>query len=480
MHIIQLSAECYPVAKAGGLGDVVGALPKYLAKKKGVKSWVVMPKYHNEWMSNHRFKTVFEGEAPLGNDFFHYSIEEEVEQTLGFPLYVINIPGRFDRPGIYIDPSSGYAYWDELERFMSFQIAALEWLKNFSDKPDVIHCHDHHAGLVPFMMTNCFRFNELESIPTVLTVHNGQYHGEHDMQKYGLLPAFDLNNIGLLEWNNKLCSLAAGVKCAWKVTTVSPSYMDELMHNSNGMEWLFQHESQKCEGIINGIDVNVWDPDSDPLVDHHFSVDSFKKGKADNKKVLCERFGLNPDLPLFSFIGRLVKEKGADLLPDLIKHFLNNNQKVNFVILGTGDPALHDIFNQMRSNYMGFFDASLEYNEKLAHQIYAGSDFIMMPSRVEPCGLNQMYAMRYGSIPVVRSVGGLKDTIVDLNEKDGYGIRFDDFTLEAAINAIDRGRELYEDQSLFDSVRKKIMELDFSWNASASHYIEMYTALIES
>jgi starch synthase len=301
----------------------------------------------------------------------------------------------------------------------------------------------------------------------------------HDLEKYQLLPAFNIDELGLLEWGGRLNSLAAGLKCSWKITTVSKNYMYELTENSNGLEMLFEYERQKSTGIVNGIDTEVWDPSTDDLVEHNFGYRNRKKGKNLNKKHICQHFDLNPELPTVSFIGRLVREKGADLLPDLFRQFLYSDQEVNFILLGTGDPELHQIFSQMEGNHMGYFDATLEYNEKLAHQIYAGSDFIIMPSRVEPCGLNQMFAMRYGTIPIVRSVGGLKDTVKDISEEDGYGITFEDFSLEAASTAVRRAVDLYKDSQKYSKVLSKIMKLDFSWKRSAREYEEMYKSLLK-
>lgn len=476
MRIIHLSAECYPAAKAGGLADVVGSLPKYL-NQLGHQCEVVIPKYDNHWIGSQEYEQVFEGAFSMASDQVKFSVQKMTDDKLGFPFYVIDILGRFDRPGIYIDPWSGHGYWDELERFVSFQIAALEWIKSRKQKPEVVHCHDHHTGLVPFMLSQCNRYREMSEIPTVLTVHNAEYHGEHDLDNFKLLPAFNIDNLGLLDWDGRLNSLAAGLKSAWKITTVSENYMSELAEESSGLEELFRLERKKSTGIVNGIDTEVWDPSTDELIEYNFSYRNRKKGKAENKKYLCKEFDLNPELPTISFIGRLVREKGADLLPDLFKRVMYSDQEVNFVLLGTGDPQLHQIFARMESDHMGYFDATLEYNEKLAHQMYAGSDFILMPSRVEPCGLNQMFAMRYGTVPIVRSVGGLKDTVVDISEKDGYGITFDEFSLEAASNAIDRAVKLYVDSPQHSDVLSRIMKLDFSWKRSAQEYIKMYKAL---
>ncbi len=478
MKIVHLSAECYPVAKVGGLADVVGALPRYLNKQSANAS-VVMPKYANEWVSEHEFETVLSGSAPLGHWQFDYRIQRETADTLGFPLYVIDIPGRFDRPGVYTDEESGGSYWDDFERFASFQIVALDWFNRMEEKPEIIHCHDHHTALVPFMITQSYRYMDLKHIPTVLTVHNAEYHGVYDKEKAYLLPHFDERDMGLLDWDGRLNCLAAGLKTCWEITTVSHSYMNELAYNSNGLEWLFQNETQKSRGIINGIDTDVWDPETDPMIAEHYSQRKMAAGKRENKRVLCDRFGLDPQYPTISFIGRLVHEKGADMLPDLFRTYLESPQSVNFIVLGTGDRSLHHQFQAMSDRFVGYFDATLDYNESLAHQIYAGSDFMIMPSRVEPCGLNQMYSMRYGTVPIVRNIGGLKDTVVDIGTSDGYGITFNDFTLHAAQDAVQRAIDLFQDGRKMAGIRKRIMNLDFSWNASAKEYINMYKQLSE-
>lgn len=478
MKIIHLSAECYPAAKAGGLGDVLGALPKYL-NTLGTDCEVIIPKYQTSWLEEQDYDTIWENSAPIGEDSFHFCIQRVKNDPLGFPLLVADIPGRFDRPGVYIDPWSGHGYWDEFERYLSFQVAALDWIRDQRSETDIIHCHDHHTGLIPFLTSQCYRYESLKNISTVLTIHNAEYHGQQDMGKKFLIPAFPDGVTGLLEWDGQLNPLAAGLKCTWRITTVSQTYMNELSSNSNGLEWLLAGEREKSQGILNGIDAEVWDPSTDNYLTHHYNRRNWKSGKRKNKELICSKFGLDPELPLIGFIGRLVREKGADLLPDLFRHFLHSEDEVNFVLLGTGDPELHDIFNRMQSEKVGYFDATLEYNEQLAHEIYAGSDFLIMPSRVEPCGLNQMYAMRYGTIPIVRSVGGLKDTVIDISEPDGYGIRFEKFTLHEAEHAVHRALNLYHDHKVMSEKIRKVMALDFSWKKSASAYLNMYNSLRE-
>ncbi|MEX2456263.1 MAG: glycogen synthase [Balneolaceae bacterium] len=476
MNIVHISAECYPAAKAGGLGDVVGALPKYL-NRAGHKATVILPNYKTEWLKKAESDFIYEGEAPIGAGTFSFSVHRVKKSVLGFELYLIDIPGRFDRPGVYIDPWSGHAYWDEMERFFTFQIAALEWMQSIDQKPDVIHCHDHHTGLIPFMMKECFRFESFRDIPSVLTIHNGEYQGKYARENYALLPAFNLERVGMLDWNGTINCLAAGIKSAWQVTTVSEGYMQELLQHCHGLEFLLQQEEQKTLGIVNGIDVDVWNPQDDSYLHKNFTVKTIKSGKKANKKELCNEFNLNEKRPLFSFIGRLVLEKGADLIPDVIEKCHEEGVEASFLVLGTGDPELHTLFKKMESEYVGYFDSRLEYNEGLAHQIYAGSDFLMMPSRVEPCGLNQFYAMRYGTIPIVRKIGGLSDTVVDMEEKNGYGIVFEEFATEPFFKAIKRGVEIYGKKELFNKCRGNVMKLDFSWTSSTEKYIHLYKSI---
>ncbi len=478
MQVLHISFECYPVAKAGGLADVVGALPKYL-QQFDVDSWVVMPRFDNEWVRNHQQNVVHSGVAKMGDEKFDYRIVMEAGGVLGFPLYLVDIPGRLDRSGIYIDSYSDYAYWDEFERFASFQIAVLDWLKSFSKKPDIIHCHDHHTAFIPFLMTSSPVYHEFKSIPSIITIHNGHYQGWYDPGKKYLLPKIDPEREGFLYWNGRMNALSAGIRTAWSITTVSDSYLDELQHSCKGLEPLLSYEKQKSLGIINGIDTDVWDPSTDPLVVENFGQDNFATGKEKNKKWICEEFGFNPELPLFSFIGRLVDEKGADLLPDLIIRYLETGLKGSFLMLGTGEPWLHNRFMEMKGHYVNFFDASLSYNEELAHRMYAGSDFLIMPSRVEPCGLNQMYAMRYATLPIVRNIGGLKDTVKDFSVPDGNGIVFDHFNLDDAYNALSRATTIFHDKHLMENLQKRAITEDFSWHSSAKKYHNLYTSLIK-
>ncbi|MEX1011377.1 MAG: glycogen/starch synthase [Balneolaceae bacterium] len=476
MHNLHISAECYPAAKAGGLGDVVGSLPKYL-NRSGTKSSVIIPFYETEWILERETEAIFEGKAPYGHREFSFSIVKVVDVDPGFDLYLAQIPGRFDRPGIYSDPLSGYAYWDEMDRSFNFQIAVLEWMSSMANSPSIVHCHDHHTALVPFMMSQCNRYERLQKIPTLLTIHNGEYQGRYAKDNYRRLPAFNLEALGLLDWDGELNALASGIKCAWRVTTVSEGYLDELMQDCHGLEKLLRDEKEKMAGLINGIDTEVWNPETDPWLDENFGRESVKTGKQANKNAICLEFDLDPNRPLFAFIGRLVGEKGADHLPALIRNVLEAEQDVSFLILGTGDPELEEILRELNGRHTGYVNTRLEYNEALAHRIYASADFLLMPSRVEPCGLNQMYAMRYGTVPIVRATGGLADTVRDRSEKGGYGFLFDELSLPETMTALLRAVQFYEKRSAFTRNRKKLMGLDFSWDVAAGRYKDLYRDL---
>ena len=413
----------------------------------------------------------------------------EKSNALGFPFFVVDIPGLYDRPGIYNDPS-GWPYGDELERYIVFQQAVLQWVISFPEpeRPRVLHCHDHHTGLIPFMVKHSPDFRPLANIPTVFTIHNGQYQGAFSWKSQALLPYYDAWARGYLDWNNTINPMAAAVKCAWAVTTVSQSYLYELHEKSLGLEPLFKSEWHKEYGIINGIDAQVWDPATDAALEYRLepatekisAAAQIRAFKQKNKQVLCAWFGLPEDKPLISFIGRMVGEKGSDLLPDAYKSYIHAGGSGSFLVLGTGESWTQNEFRQMSHHYMGRVSAVIDYNEALAHQIYAGSDFLIMPSRVEPCGLNQMYSMRYGTIPIVRSIGGLKDTVPDIAEPDGSGrgIRFDNFSLSDIGYAIHRAAAMWHNEpGIIDMLRQRIMSIDFSWEQAVYQYFNVYNRI---
>lgn len=466
MEIIHIAAECYPVAKVGGLGDVVGALSKYQSKAGHIVK-VVVPYYNTKFIHENEFDCVYSDFVKLGNFNFPFHIQKQIKTVLGFELYLVEIPELFDRNEVY-------GYEDDIERFVSFQIACLNWINSRATVPDVIHCHDHHTGLIPFMMQYAYRYEKLQKVPTVITIHNAIYQGQFGFDKLYYLPDFDLSKVTVLEWDNRINSLATAIKCATGVSTVSPNFLNEINNFGYGLESLFNQVRHKSKGILNGIDTEVWNPMKDKMVFANYSVKTVEKGKQANKENLCSQFDLDPTKPLFSFIGRLLEEKGADLLPHAAASALSENFKdINILILGSGNAAIENQLSHLVTSFKGNYNVFIGYNEALAHQIYAGSDFLLMPSRVEPCGLNQMYAFRYGTIPIVRRTGGLKDTVIDIGD-DGNGICHDQASIADVCYSIQRAVNLFKDRKSLRKIRKKIMYIDHSWESVCQEYIEMY------
>lgn len=466
MKIFNLSLECYPVAKVGGLGDVVGALPKYLNKIKGVEASVIMPWYNKPFVHEHEFEIVFDGWIHQSHHTFQVQVMKEKSKVLGFDLYLVKIPGLLDR-------NNPYGYWDESQQFLAFQHGVLHWLTAMQIRPDILHCHDYHTGLVPFMIENCPEFSFLKGVKTIGTIHNGEYQGQMKWEMLSYFPWFYGEQWGLLDWDGMINPLAAMIKCCHAFNAVSEGYLQELYQSFRGLEGLVRQEHAKAYGIINGIDSDVWDPATDSFLDYNFSRDEAETGKRKNKVELCKEYGLNPDLPLFGFIGRFAGEKGADLLPDIVwKSIQETYGALNIIILGSGDKNIELQLSEL-TKYYSNFALDLGYKEYLSHKIYASSDFLLMPSRVEPCGLNQMYAMRYGTVAIVSYTGGLRDTVEDI-ATGGSGLNFGDATAEDAVHAIHRALHIYHQEELMTDLVQSNMSFDFSWEKSAQKYMEMY------
>ncbi len=469
--IIHVSAECYPIAKVGGLADVVGALPKY-QEKSGITSQVIMPFYVKDFTKSTPLNCIFNDTVYLGEVAFDYEIFEIPKNQLGFTIFLIKIQNLTDRDDVY-------GYHDDTERFTAFQKVVADFLLQMEHQPDIIHCHDHHTGLLPFFISYAHKYNALKNIPTVLTIHNAQYQGEFSFDKLNYFPEYDLQHSGMLEWDFRINPLATAIKCVWKITTVSPSYLIELREKANGLESLLINETPKSTGILNGVDPEVWNPKTDPLLIKNFSLQNVVSGRKANKEWICNEFGFDPNLPLVAFIGRFVYEKGSDLLPDVITQtFEKFKLSVNIFILGSGDAETTTRLEEIRRKYNGKYNHHIGYNEKLSHIIYAGADFLLMPSRVEPCGLNQMYALRYGMIPIVSQVGGLIDTITDIDNGDeGFGITVKKISIHEICFGIKRAVDVYNNKPFYSSKQKQIMKIDNSWDRSAEQYINMYHSL---
>ena len=466
MRIMHVSAECYPVAKVGGLADVVGALPKYQNQLDG-DTCVVMPFYNNAFTQKHNFKSIYESKVNLGHIEYDFSILKLKSKVIDYDIFFVDIQALLFRDYVY----SAY----DTDRFLAFQIATLNWILTLKKKPHYIHCHDHHTGLIPFMLQECFSYESLNKIPVITTIHNAQYQGWFGYDNLYKIPDFNNHNIGLLDWNGTINPLAAAIKCAWRVTTVSPSYMEELKADANGLEDLLSHESSKTCGILNGVDIEVWNPETDDYLIENYKESTLESGKLANKKWLCDTYNLDLNKPLFAFIGRLVGEKGSDLFPNAFDIALKNNE-ISILLLGSGDPITEGGLELLKKEYKGSYNAYIGYDERLSHIIYAGADFLLMPSRVEPCGLNQMYSLRYGTIPIVRHIGGLKDTIVDIAD-DGFGFVHSDTSVKDICLSIERATKFYANKKEFKKTKKRIMKIDHSWGNSAKKYMQLYKSI---
>ena len=471
-----ISAECYPAAKVGGLADVVGSLPKYINKVDDHQCQVFIPHYKLPWFESQEFKTIYKGEIILGQaqnllenakqNLYRWSIKLLVNSDLGYDLYSIDIPRLFDRAGVYAE--NGEFFKDEPLRNIALQRIYLDYLLLAKRKPDIIHCHDHHTGLIPYMITKSSLYKELSYIPTIFTIHNGEYHGAFDWENEIYLPPSNNNDKGLLDWDKAINSLSSAIRCAWGITTVSPTYMKEITKSPGSFRQLLLDESPKTRGILNGIDYDVWNPKTDNYLPFTLK-DSLQNFKKENKKYLCNQFGFDTKLPLFSFIGRFANEKGIDILCETIESYLSTKRKFNILILGTGDKAIEKQFSALNDRKDSRFHAEIAYDEKLAHTIYAGSDFLLMPSRVEPCGLNQMYAMRYGTLPIAHGVGGLEDTV-----SSDYGYKFHGLTINNLSNSLDKAIKDYKNKTLLKNKRNLAHAADFSWEASCKNYLNLY------
>ncbi len=470
MKVVHISTECYPLVKTGGLGDVVGALPKYLNKVENIDAMVVLPYVDNDAVKSCNFNVDFQFTMPHG--IHQLQIEILHYNELGFPLYMVKIEGFSHRTKVY-------GYDDDDYFFTAFQIATLNWLHQWEQQPDVIHCHDYHTGFIPFLMSHAHQYPKFRGTPSIFTIHNAEYQGQMSWRVVDTFPWFDTWKLNLLEWDNQLNAMAAAIKSAWKVTTVSPQYMKELIDASNNLAPLFKAETAKCVGILNGIDNKEWNPEDDQFLHYHYKKTSVTSGKKKNKTAFCNEFGFDKELPLIAFIGRFAHQKGVDILSNAIWRSINESeQKINFFVMGSGDAELSKGLEEINSNTNNQFNCYIGYNESLARNVYAAADFIVMPSRFEPCGLNQFYALRYGTVPIVRTVGGLLNSIIDINDENGNGIRFIQLNADDLLHSFWRAEELYHQKEKLKSLRNFIMSADFSWEKSAQDYLQLYKNII--
>ncbi|MBC7318332.1 glycogen synthase GlgA [Candidatus Bipolaricaulota bacterium] len=463
MRVVFVAAEAAPYAKAGGLGDVVGSLPKAL-RSLGLEVHIFVPLYRD-----HRPQT----EPILSFSLNFAGSSRAVRIHQGFlpqsdvPVYFVDHPPYYDRPGIYGEGDQDYP--DNLLRFAFLCRAALEAAEKLGIWPDIFHVHDWHTALLPVFLRE-----KGKRAKVVLTIHNLAFQGWYprpEWEKLGLSPE-SLALAGEGEW---LCSLRAGLRTADIITTVSPTYAQEILADGLGLDDILRARAEEIVGILNGIDTEEWDPKQDEYIWANYSAEDLR-GKAFNRRRLLFELGLSLDAPVVAMVGRLTEQKGLDLVLAGFDRLMALG--INLVILGTGESRYADFLQEAEKRWPGRVRFLAIFSEVWAHRIIAGADFLLMPSRFEPCGLTQMYALRYGTIPVVRATGGLKDTVVDV-EEGGNGFVFEEFTPEAMLSALARAVRLWrEDRKSLLALRRKGMAGDYSWDRAAKSYQEVYAEIL--
>ena len=487
MKILLATSEAVPFAKTGGLADVCGALPIALARL-GHKAAVILPLYRET-----RYKGL--DIQPLGLNFIVPIGSKTVTGHLmqarlpghEVPVYLVRQDQYYDREQLYAE--SGKDYVDNCERFVFFSRAVLEAIRLLELDVDVIHANDWQTGLVPAYLNSMYRtMPRYKHIGTLFTIHNMGYQGSFwhwDMLLTGL--DWKYFNWHQMECYGRLNLLKTGLVFTDAINTVSPRYAQEIQTEEfgAGLEGVLRHRRDVLSGILNGIDQNQWDPDTDPVLAANYDVDSVGDGKPICKAALQERFGLPrlPEVPLVGIIGRLANQKGFDLIAKVIPEWAGGTD-LQWAVLGTGEPKYHKLLAELAARFPHKVAVKLEFSSELARMIEAGADMFLMPSRYEPCGLNQMYSLRYGTVPVVRRTGGLADTIVDATEDtledgtaNGFSFREDD--PRALDETLHRACDAYRRPDQWSRLISVGMRQDWSWEQSARQYADLYERIME-
>ncbi len=476
MKIAFVASEAVPLVKVGGLADVVGALPKALSEL-GLSSVVILPAY--SVIDREAFNlrdTGIKISSPIGSHWLEASVEETEIGPVKY--YLVRYDPFFAREGIYGTSSGDYP--DNLERYAFFSKVALELLKRLDYRPDVIHCNDWQTGLLPLFKQAFYSEDPFySSTKVVFAIHNIAYQGLFPVEKFYLL-GLDWSYFTYqgIEFYGKGNCLKAGIVYADKVVTVSPRYAKEIQTPEYGwgLDGVLRTHKAKLEGIINGIDYDYWNPWIDPYLPDKFGVRAnrcFLKGKAVNKVRLLEELGLKAVDVLAVFVGRLVEQKGIDVLVSAFQELLPR-EKVGLVILGRGEARFEAMVSDLAGRFPDKVRSFVEFNEPLAHRLYGGADVVVVPSRYEPCGLTQMIGMRYGALPVARRTGGLVDTI-----PEDVGFLFDKATGADLLSSLESALEVFRDADGWRERVKRAMKLDFSWSRSAREYKRMYERLLK-
>ena len=471
MKVLFASGEAYPFAMSGGLADVAGALPKAL-RKRLVGCRVVIPLYScipQELKDKMNF--ICSITVPVSWRRQYCGIFEA--HMNGVIYYFIDNQYYFKRDGLY-------GHYDDAERFTFFSRAVIEMIPHIGFTPDIIHCNDWQTAMIPVYLNEFYRGEDIyRNIKTVFTIHNIQYQGKYGREIYGDVLGMPEGRESILEYDDCINLMKGAIQCSYKVTTVSPTYAREILdpYYSHGLDNILKQFTFKLTGIVNGIDYDVYDPEHDIQIYNNYSADDMS-GKTLNKLALQREMGLNEnaEVPLIGIVTRFVKHKGIDLIKCVFEEMMRAD--LQFVILGSGEWEYETFFYEMSKRYPGKCALKLGFDQMLAHKIYAGADMFLMPSMSEPCGLAQMVALRYGTVPIVRQTGGLNDTVSDSGDGEGNGFTFSNYNAHEMENAVWRALEGYSDKDGWDILRKRCMNCNNSWAASANAYIRLYKEII--
>jgi len=484
VNILLATSEAVPFAKTGGLADVCGALPGELARL-GHQTAVILPGYRKACYCGQQIDSLgIDFIVPIGGRTVAGHLSESRLPGTDVPVYLVEQDQYFDRDDLY--GADGKDYIDNCERFVFFSRAVLEAVRLLQLDVDVIHCNDWQTALVPACLSVEYRHApRYEQIATLMTIHNMAFQGQFwhwDMLLTGL--DWKYFNWRQMEFHGKLNLLKTGLVFADAINTVSPRYAEDIQSAplGCGLEGVLQHRRDVLSGILNGIDPDEWNPATDRHLAANYHAENYGEGKAACKRALQQEVGLpaEPDVPLLGFVGRLTDQKGIDLVGEVIQRWVES-ENVQWVILGTGEPKYHRLLTSVAERFPNKLALRLEFSNPLAHRIEAGADMFLMPSRFEPCGLNQMYSLRYGTVPVVRATGGLADTIVDPGRPrtDGpepNGFSFDEYSPRALAETLHRARDAYARSDAWGQLVTTGMRQDWSWARSARQYAELYEA----
>lgn len=470
MNILFAASEAVPYAASGGLADVVGSLPKAI-NAKGNDCRIVIPMYNaisSELREEMKFVTNFTVDVSWRKQYCGIFTAEKN----GVTYYFIDNEYYFSRNGLY-------GFYDDCERFVFFSRAVLEMIKYIDFKPDIINANDWQTALIPVYYNIYYKYQQgYDEIKNIFTIHNIEYQGRYGREVLNELMGIPLYHANLLEYDGYINMMKGAIETADRITTVSPSYAWEILDPwyAHGLDRILVTKQHKLLGILNGIDTDAFNPETDKAIAENYSVNDIS-GKISCKKALIEKLGLDDgDEPIIGIVSRFVNHKGIDLVRCVFEEIVKIGFK--FAVLGSGERIYEDFFREMAARYPGKVSVTLGFVPELSKEIYAGADMFLMPSQSEPCGLAQIFSMRYGTIPIVRETGGLRDSVHDDGGENGNGFTFKSYNANDMLDAVKRAKLVYDDKTEWNKLVKRAMACDYSWASSADLYISAYEDLI--